>query len=194
MADGSAMIAMIGATKVSFASVGSTCSTSCDAAPTQEHSSDACRSSGKEMAGVLLCASSPFLARKMCQGERASRRLMLVHLALGDATAALQVYATCRARLAEELQVEPSADTITLAAHIRTSAARLPGSRPAHPPSTENQPPGDLIAPLVGRASAFTQLASCYQQARLGQPQTALLGGEADMGKTGLANRVLARG
>ncbi len=124
--------------------------------------------------------------------EEASRRLMLVHLALGDATAALQVYATCRARLAEELQVEPSADTITLAAHIRTSAARLPGSRSAHPPSTESQPPGDLIAPLVGRASAFTQLVSCYQQARLGQPQTALLVGEAGIGKTRLANEFVA--
>src|SRR5207302_3964150 len=33
--------------------------------------------------------------------EEAYRRLMRVHLALGDASAALQVYATCRARLAE---------------------------------------------------------------------------------------------
>src|SRR2546425_11015986 len=58
MADGSVMIAMIGATKGSFGSVGSTCSTSCGAAPTQEHSSDACPSSGKAMAGGLLSARS----------------------------------------------------------------------------------------------------------------------------------------
>src|SRR2546428_2569742 len=153
MADGSAMIAMIGATKVSFASVGSTCSTSCDAAPTQEHSSDACRSSGKEMAGVLLCASSPFLARKMCQGERASRRLMLVHLALGDASAALQVYATLRARLAEELQVKPSADTVALAERIRATAAGSRGSRPARPAAAARRPAGELIAP-PGRPAA----------------------------------------
>jgi len=50
--------------------------------------------------------------------EEAYRRLIRVHLALGDATSALQVYATCRARLAEELQVKPSPETVTLAEHI----------------------------------------------------------------------------
>src|SRR6266852_44298 len=38
--------------------------------------------------------------------EEAYQRLMRMHLARGDASAALQVYATCRARLAEELQVK----------------------------------------------------------------------------------------
>src|SRR6266478_3943818 len=47
--------------------------------------------------------------------EEASRRLMRVHLALGDASAVWQVYATCQARLAEELHVKPSAETVTLA-------------------------------------------------------------------------------
>src|SRR5260370_2033691 len=69
MADGSVMIAMIGATKGSFGSVGSTCSTSCGAAPTQEHSSDACPSHGKAMAGGLLSPSTPFLARKNVSGR-----------------------------------------------------------------------------------------------------------------------------
>src|SRR6266700_352983 len=46
--------------------------------------------------------------------EEASQRLMRMHLARGDASAALQVYATCRARLAEELQVKPSAETVAL--------------------------------------------------------------------------------
>src|SRR5229473_1551766 len=50
--------------------------------------------------------------------EEAYQRLMRVHLARGDASAALQVYATCRARLAEELQVKPSAETVALAEHI----------------------------------------------------------------------------
>src|SRR5947209_19534356 len=117
---------------------------------------------------------------------------MRVHLALGDATAALQVYATCRARLAQELQVEPSADTVALAEHIRATAARRLASRSARPPSAKSQPPGDLIAPLVGRASAFTQLVSCYQQARLGQPQAVFVLGEAGIGKTRLANEFVA--
>src|SRR5438552_2775013 len=120
--------------------------------------------------------------------EEAYRRLMRVHLALGDATTALQVYATCRARLAEELQVEPSAETVALVERIRATAASR-GNPPARPSTTttENQPPGELAAPLVGRAPAFTQLVGRYQQARRGQPQVVLLVGEAGIGKTRLA-------
>src|SRR6266699_6557186 len=50
--------------------------------------------------------------------EEASRRLMRMNLALGDASAALQVYATLRAHLAEELRVQPSAETVALADQI----------------------------------------------------------------------------
>ncbi|TMC90318.1 MAG: hypothetical protein E6J22_13180, partial [Chloroflexi bacterium] len=51
--------------------------------------------------------------------EEACRRLMRVDLALGDASAALQVYATLRARLAQELRVQPSAETVALADQMR---------------------------------------------------------------------------
>src|SRR5260370_22199706 len=90
--------------------------------------------------------------------EEAYRRLMRTHQALGDATAALQVYATLQARLADELRVEPSADTVALAEHIRTTAARRQGSSPSHSAVAESRPPGELVAPLVGRAPAFSQL------------------------------------
>ena len=124
--------------------------------------------------------------------EEASQRLMRMHLARGDASAALQVYATCRARLAEELQVKPSAETVALAEHIRATAARR-GSPTARPTTTaENQPPSELVAPLVGRAAAFTQLVGRYQQARQGQPQVVLLLGEAGIGKTRLASEFVA--
>src|SRR6266700_1986424 len=124
--------------------------------------------------------------------EEAYRRLMRVHLARGEASAALQVYATCRARLAEELRVKPSADTVALAEHIRATAARR-GSPIAHPTTTaENQPPSELVAPLVGRAAAVTQLVGRYQQARQGQPQVVLLLGEAGIGKTRLASEFVA--
>src|SRR5438132_7197458 len=125
--------------------------------------------------------------------EEAYRRLMRVHLALGDATAALQVYATCRARLADELQIKPSAETVALAEHIRATATRR-GSHPARPSiaKAENQPPSELVAPLVGRAQAFAQLTGRYQQARQGQPQAVLLAGEAGIGKTRLAREFVA--
>ena len=83
--------------------------------------------------------------------EEAYQRLMRVHLARGDASAALQVYATCRARLAEALQVEPSADTVALAEHIRARAARRGGSPQARPALAQSRPPSELVAPLIGR-------------------------------------------
>src|SRR5207244_12507928 len=85
--------------------------------------------------------------------EEAYQRLMRVHLARGDASAALQVYATCRARLAEELQVKPSAETVALAAHIRANAAARSSTATA-----QRRPSGEFVAPLVGRQASFSQL------------------------------------
>src|SRR5438132_10659265 len=116
--------------------------------------------------------------------EEAYQRLMRVHLARGDASAALQVYVTLRARLAEALQVKPSADTMALAERIRATAAARRGSPPARPASVESRPPGELVAPLIGRATAFSQLVGRLQQARAGQAQAVLLVGEAGIGKT----------
>ena len=127
--------------------------------------------------------------------EEAYRRLMRVHLALGDPAAAGQVYATCRARLAEELQIKPSPETVALAEHIRATVARStgsPGSSPSHSATAARRPPGELVAPLVGRAVAFSQLAGSFQQARGGQPQAVLVVGEAGIGKTRLASEFVA--
>src|SRR5438270_2553166 len=124
--------------------------------------------------------------------EEASRRLMRVDLALGDASAALQVYATLRARLAEELQVKPSAETVALVDQMRASAAASQGSSPARRAAVESRPPSELVAPLVGRAAAFRQLVASFQQARGGQPQVVLLVGEAGIGKTRLASEFVA--
>ena len=124
--------------------------------------------------------------------EEASRRLMRIHLAQGDLTAALQVYAILRARLAQELRVKPSAETVALAERIRATQARR-GAASAHPsPTKESRPPGELVAPLVGRAAAFRQLMGRYQQAQQGQPQAVLLVGEAGIGKTRLASEFVA--
>src|SRR6266446_3538098 len=124
--------------------------------------------------------------------EEASRRLMRLHLALGDPSAALQVYAACRARLAEDLRVQPSAETVALAEQIRASAAVSRGSTPVRPAAVQSGPPSDLAAPLVGRAAAFRHLVGNFQQARGGQPQAVLLVGEAGIGKTRLATEWLA--
>ena len=124
--------------------------------------------------------------------EEASRRLMRVHLGLGNASAALQVYAICRARLAEDLRVKPSAETVALAEQIRVSAAASRGSTPARREARESGPPSELVAPLVGRAAAFRQLVGNFQQVRGGQPQAVLVVGEAGIGKTRLTSEWLA--
>ncbi len=120
--------------------------------------------------------------------EEAYRRLMRVHLALGETSTALQVYATCRARLAEALQIAPSADTIALAERIRATEARSPGNSPSQPATAEHHSPSQLVAPLVGRAAAFSRLVGSLRRAQQGQPQAVLVVGEAGIGKTRLAS------
>ena len=121
--------------------------------------------------------------------EEAYRRLMRLHLASGDLSAAWQVYATCRARLAEELQVEPSPQTIALSRRIRAAEASRSASRPRPPTTTaESRPPDELVTPLVGRGVATSQLIASFQQAQQGKPQAVLLMGEAGSGKTRLVD------
>jgi tetratricopeptide (TPR) repeat protein len=102
----------------------------------------------------------------------------------------LQVYATCRARLAEALQIAPLAETVALAEHIRAASARSPGSSPSA--TAERRPPSELVAPLVGRATTFSQLMGSLQQAQQGQPQAVLVMGEVGIGKTRLTSEFVA--
>ncbi len=122
--------------------------------------------------------------------EEAARRLMRLHLAVEDATAAWQVYSALRSRLAQKLRIKPSPETVALADRIRASATSRRGEPAASPAAS--QPPGELVAPLIGRASAFSQLVASYQQLRQGQAQGVLLVGEAGIGKTRLAHEFVS--
>src|SRR5229473_2706536 len=126
--------------------------------------------------------------------EEVYRRLMRVQLAQGELSSALQVYASCRVRLAEELQVKPSAETIALAEHIRATQARQRRNAPARTSRVpaQSHPSSELVVPLVGRAAAFSHLVGSFQQACQGQPQAVLVVGEAGMGKTRLAREFVA--
>ena len=124
--------------------------------------------------------------------EEAARRLMRLHLAVGDASAAWEVYSALRSRLAQQLRFKPSPETVALADRIRASATSRRGG-PAVPASpAASQPPGELVAPLIGRASAFSQLVAGYQQLRQGQAHGLLLVGEAGIGKTRLAHEFVS--
>jgi DNA-binding SARP family transcriptional activator len=122
--------------------------------------------------------------------EEASRRLMRLHLAMGDATAAWQVYSALRSRLAQQLRIKPSPETVALADRIRARATSR-GGEPAASPGA-SQPPGELEAPLIGRAGAFSQLVAGYQQLRQRQARGMLLVGEAGVGKTRLAKEFVS--
>ncbi len=115
---------------------------------------------------------------------------MRLHLAVGDATAAWQVYSALRSRLAQKLRIKPSPETVALADRIRANATSRRGE-PAVSPAA-SQPPGELVAPLIGRASAFSQLVARYQQLRQGQAQGVLVVGEAGVGKTRLAHEFVS--
>src|SRR5436190_3444224 len=71
--------------------------------------------------------------------EEAYRRLMRLHLALGDPGAALQVYATLQAHLAEALQIKPSPETAALAEHSRVLSTHRRSST-VRPTTAESRP------------------------------------------------------
>src|SRR5260370_29269082 len=82
-----------------------------------------------------------------------------------------------------------------MAERIRALAAARHGNAPVRRvmSTVESQPPGELVAPLIGRVAAFGQLVTHYQQARQGQAQAVLVVGEAGIGKTRPAPEFWAR-
>lgn len=123
--------------------------------------------------------------------EEASRRLMRVYVTQGDTISALQVYTTLQTRLTEALHLNPDAKTEALAESIRATQERgHAATLPAIP--VMRQPARELIAPLVGRATAFRDLVEHYHLAQAGQPQAVVLLGETGIGKTRLANEFVA--
>src|SRR5260221_14672664 len=75
---------------------------------------------------------------------------------------------------------------------VGAPAAHSPGRPHSEPATAERRPPSQLVAPLVGRAAAFSQLVGSLRQAREGQPQAVLVVGGAGIGKTRLASGVAA--
>src|SRR6266702_1554989 len=100
----------------------------------------------QEAAGEFESANAT-LARWVAldpMAEEASRRLMRMSLARGDAAAALQVYATLRAHLAEVWQIKPSPETVALAEHSRELAAGR-RSLTARQSAAESRPPAGAV-------------------------------------------------
>lgn len=113
--------------------------------------------------------------------EAVYRQLMALHLALGDRAGALRVYHTCATILRHELGVDPS--PVTQAVYQRVL---MVDSSPAQ------QEPPVVGAAFVGRQAQWQALRSAWRQAAAGQAQVVLISGEAGIGKTRLAEELLA--
>src|SRR6266480_5606333 len=122
--------------------------------------------------------------------EDAYRRLMRLHFAAGDRTAALDAYDTCRARLSTGMQTEPTPETVALASRMRAVA---PPRRKEAPTRALALSPAMLLdGPLLGRTTELGLLIKAYHTAQRGRTQVVLLEGEMGIGKTRLATEFLA--
>jgi predicted ATPase len=122
--------------------------------------------------------------------EDAYRRLMRLHFAAGDRAAALRTYDTCRARLATDMQTEPTPETVALASRMRAVAP--PPRKQMSMPPTALSLATLLDGPLLGRTAEVSTLIKLYHSAQRGQTQVVLLEGEVGIGKTRLATEFLA--
>src|SRR5438034_3276919 len=122
--------------------------------------------------------------------EEAYRRLMRLHFAAGDRAAALRTYDTCRARLATDMQTEPTPETVALASRMRAVAP--PPCKQMSMPPTVLSLATLLDGPLLGRTAEVSTLIKLYHDAQRGQTQVVLLEGEAGIGKTRLASEFLS--
>lgn len=113
--------------------------------------------------------------------EAVYRQLMDLHLALGDRASALRVYHTCVTILRHEMGVDPS--PVTQAVYQRVL---MVGASPA-----QQEPPA-VEAAFVGRQAQWEALLSAWRQAAAGKAQVVLISGEAGIGKTRLAEELLA--
>ena len=112
--------------------------------------------------------------------EEAGYELIRLLGVTGDAPAALVAFAKLRASLRAELDIEPSAATIALVEQLR----------PSTPPPARVQ---NAAAPaFLGRADELHRVRDCWRQARSGSGAVILITGEGGIGKSRLAEELLA--
>lgn len=114
--------------------------------------------------------------------EAAYRHLMRLYLVQGNRTEALRAYQACQAMLQREFGTEPTRSTRDLYETL------LRGDDVSQPSATA-QPTGP---PLIGRGTEWSGLVSTWREAAAGRSQIIVLTGEAGIGKTRLAEELVA--
>ena len=122
------------------------------------------------------------------RSESALRTAMRALALSRDRAGALALFDAFAARLRQELDVEPDAETRALAERVRQE--RIP--RPPHPPELHAE--GLPDAPLVGRASELGRIVDAWTACRMKRrAAVAVIEGDAGTGKTRLAEELAAR-
>jgi len=134
--------------------------------------------------------------------EKAHRRLMTLLAQNGQRSAALAQYEICQAMLADELGVEPGAETAELYRRILdgelvelVSSHRSSPRRYHRPAFLDSMAPTAVAAQerLVGRAGHLSRLDAILAAACSGHGQMAFVSGEAGWGKTSLLAEFVRR-
>jgi DNA-binding SARP family transcriptional activator len=117
--------------------------------------------------------------------ETTYRHLMRFYAVSGDRAAALRTYHTCATVLDRELEAEPG--LATQKAYKRLLQQQMSSVSLVASPTA-------LVAsaPLVGRRPEWAQLQDAWQHTSTGRPHMVVLTGEAGIGKTRLAEDLLA--
>jgi DNA-binding SARP family transcriptional activator/Tfp pilus assembly protein PilF len=117
--------------------------------------------------------------------EATYRSLMRLYAGSGDRAAALRTYHTCVTVLERELAMEPGASTQE--AYHRIMQKNVPSAPLAASTTTLVG-----IAALVGRTLEWARLQDALQYTLGGHPRMGMLSGEAGIGKTRLAEELMA--
>lgn len=141
--------------------------------------------------------------------EVAHRQWMRALALGGHRNAALAQFKTCRDILAEELGVEPEAETLALYEQIRSGALTPPPVPEKHRKADLTPPPEPdiiktpapsvpsetraLTLPLLGRERQLHTLTEHVERAARGDGRTVLVAGEAGIGKTRLVASFLQK-
>ncbi len=130
--------------------------------------------------------------------EAAHRALMAAHEAAGNRAEALRSYQRARRQLADELGVDPSAETE--AAYLALLGPAPPArSTPTTDPATAGAvrpwpgSAGRAGTPFVGREAELGVLAAAWDQASQGARHVVVVTGEAGIGKSRLAGEAALR-
>ena len=116
--------------------------------------------------------------------EASYRRLMRLLALTGDRAGALQVYHTCATFLRRELGVDPSPETQQTYERLLHQNDR--------PHTLRAKPLSDAVTSLVGRQKEWSALQQAWRGSNRGASHWILISGEAGMGKSRLAEEMLA--